>query len=79
MLPYIFIISGLLLLIKGGDFLIDGSVAIAQRAKLSPMVIGLTVIGFGTSMPELCVSAQAAWMGSSSNNPITLPSWDLQA
>lgn len=66
MLPYIFIISGLLLLIKGGDFLIDGSVAIAQRAKLSPMVIGLTVIGFGTSMPELCVSAQAAWMGSSS-------------
>lgn len=65
MLTYVCILIGLLLLIKGGDFLIEGSVAIAQRAKLSPMVIGLTVIGFGTSMPELCVSAQAAWMGSS--------------
>jgi len=56
----LFIIIGLVLLIKGGDFLIDGSVAIAQRAKLSPMIIGLTVIGFGTSMPELLVSTQAA-------------------
>lgn len=43
----------------------EGSVSIAQRAKLSPMVIGLTVIGFGTSAPELIVSAQAALAGSS--------------
>jgi cation:H+ antiporter len=50
---------------KGGDFLIDGAVAIAQRAKLSAMVIGITVVGFGTSMPELLVSTQAAWVGSS--------------
>lgn len=54
------IIAGLLLLIKGGDYLVDGAVAIAQHAKLSSMVIGLTVVGFGTSMPELLVSAQSA-------------------
>ena len=64
-MSYMFILLGILLLIKGGDYLIEGSVVIARRAKLSPMIIGLTVIGFGTSMPELCVSAQAAWTGSS--------------
>ena len=56
----IYILVGLLLLVKGGDYLIDGSVQIARKARLSKMVIGLTVIGFGTSMPELLVSAQAA-------------------
>ena len=45
-----FIIFGLMLLVKGGDFLIDGSVSIAKRAKLSPLIIGLTVVGFGTSI-----------------------------
>ena len=64
-MSYIFILLGILLLGKGGAYLIEGSVVIARRAKLSPMIIGLTVIGFGTSMPELCVSAQAAWTGSS--------------
>ena len=64
-MSYIFILLGILLLITGGDYLIEGSLGIARRAKLSPMIIGLTVIGFGTSMPELCVSAQAAWTGSS--------------
>lgn len=64
-LDVLFILIGFALLVKGGDFLISGSVAIAQRAKLSPMVIGLTVIGFGTSLPELLVSTQAALVGSS--------------
>lgn len=64
-LDILFILFGFALLVKGGDFLISGSVAIAQRAKLSPMVIGLTVIGFGTSLPELLVSTQAALVGSS--------------
>lgn len=57
------IILGLILLVKGGDYLIDGSVAIAKRVHLSNMVIGITVIGFGTSVPELLVSIQAAWEG----------------
>ena len=65
LLNIIYILLGFVLLMKGGDFLIDGAVAIAQRAKLSAMVIGITVIGFGTSMPELLVSTQAAWVGSS--------------
>ena len=65
LLNTLYILLGFILLVKGGDFLIDGSVAIAQRARLSTMVIGITVIGFGTSMPELLVSTQAAWVGSS--------------
>ena len=64
-LDILYILIGFVLLVKGGDFLIDGAVAIAQRAKLSAMVIGITVVGFGTSMPELLVSTQAAWVGSS--------------
>ncbi|MCQ2226535.1 MAG: calcium/sodium antiporter [Bacteroidales bacterium] len=58
------VILGFVLLIKGGDFLVDGAVAIARRAHLSPMVIGLTIVGFGTSAPELLVSMQAALAGS---------------
>lgn len=65
LLNIFYILLGFVLLVKGGDFLIDGAVAIAQRAKLSAMVIGITVIGFGTSMPELLVSTQAALVGSS--------------
>ena len=59
-LDVLFIVLGFVLLIKGGDWLVDGSVCIARRAKLSPMVIGITVIGFGTSAPELFVSLKAA-------------------
>lgn len=58
------ILAGFLLLIKGGDYLVEGAVSVAIKAKLSPMVIGLTVIGFGTSAPELLVSTQAALAGS---------------
>jgi len=65
LLDILYIALGLFLLVKGGDYLVDASVAIARHAKLSNMVIGLTVIGFGTSMPELLVSVQAAL----ANNP----------
>lgn len=64
LLNIVFIILGFLLLIKGGDWLVEGAVSIAKRAKLSPMVIGITIIGFGTSTPELLVSMQAALAGS---------------
>lgn len=59
------IILGFLCLIKGGDLLVDGATAIARKAKVSEMVIGLTVVGFGTSAPEFLVSLQAALEGSS--------------
>ena len=64
-LDILYIIIGFVLLIKGGDFLVEGAVSIAKRANLSPMVIGLTIVGFGTSSPELLVSIQAALSGSS--------------
>lgn len=66
MLTEIFlIVLGFICLIKGGDFLVDGATAVARKAKLSEMVIGLTIVGFGTSAPELLVSVQAAIAGSS--------------
>lgn len=61
----LYIILGLVMLVKGGDWLVNGASDIALRARLSSMVIGLTVVGFGTSMPELLVSTQAALMGNS--------------
>jgi cation:H+ antiporter len=54
---------GLILLIAGGDLLVRGAVRIAERLKLSPMLIGLTVVGMGTSMPELAASLQASLAG----------------
>ena len=61
----LYCIIGLLLLVLGGEWLVRGSVGVAQRLRLSPMVIGLTVVSFGTSAPEFIVSLQAALDGSS--------------
>ncbi len=55
--------AGLCLLFLGGEALVRGAVSLANRLRLPPLVIGLTVVGFGTSMPELLVSLQAAWDG----------------
>ncbi len=60
LLDIVFILLGFVLLVKGGDWLVDGACHIARRARLSHMVIGITVVGFGTSAPELFVSLQAA-------------------
>lgn len=54
------IIVGFLLLIYGADWLVDGSSALAKRFGVSSLVIGLTVVAFGTSMPEFIVSTIAA-------------------
>ena len=59
----LFIIIGLALLVVGGEFLVRSSVAISFRLNLSRMVIGLTVVSFSTSAPELLVSLQAALDG----------------
>jgi cation:H+ antiporter len=55
--------AGLVALFAGGDILVRGAVAIARRVGLSEMVIGLTLVGFGTSTPELVTSVQAALTG----------------
>ncbi|MCB5199723.1 calcium/sodium antiporter [Loktanella sp. TSTF-M6] len=62
-MDYILIAAGLIGLFLGGDALVRGSVGIARRMAISPLLIGLTVVGFGTSTPELLVSVQAALGG----------------
>ena len=57
------ILAGLALLYYGGDLLITGSVRVARHYRLPPFVIGATIMGFGTSAPELCVSILAAIKG----------------
>ncbi|WP_106745649.1 calcium/sodium antiporter [Yoonia maritima] len=58
-----YVTGGLVALVICGDVLVRGAVAVAQRAGLSPFVIGLTLVGFGTSMPELMTSLIAAFQG----------------
>ena len=58
------ILIGLVMLFYGGDYLVTGSIRLATRFKISPFVIGATVIGFGTSAPELAVSVLASLQGS---------------
>jgi len=62
-MDYLFLVIGLALLLLGADFLVDSSVAIAKRAKISSFIIGLTIVGFGTSAPELFVSLSSALSG----------------
>ncbi len=64
-----FLIAGMLLLYFGGDFIVSGSVAIAKKLNISTLVIGLTVVAMGTSMPELFTSLIAMLKG---ENDITL-------
>lgn len=58
------IVFGFVLLVGGGELLVRGAAALAGAFKISPLVIGLTVVAFGTSAPELGVSLQAALSGS---------------
>jgi cation:H+ antiporter len=60
----ILLIIGLIVLIVGGDYLVKGSSSIALRLHLSPLVVGLTIVAFGTSAPELLISIQSALKGS---------------
>ncbi|WP_428697763.1 calcium/sodium antiporter [Stappia sp.] len=54
---------GLALLFGGGDALVRGAVSLAARLRVPPLLVGLTIVGFGTSMPEMLVSLQAAMAG----------------
>jgi|TARA_R110000744_G_scaffold352055_3_gene458033 cation:H+ antiporter len=58
------LVLGLALLFGGGEALVRGGVSLALRFGLSPLIVGLTVVAFGTSLPELLVSVQAALSGS---------------
>lgn len=62
-MDYILLIGGLAILIAGGEVLVRGAVGIALKFNLSPLVIGMTIVSFGTSAPELIVSLKAALEG----------------
>lgn len=59
----VLLVMGLVVVLKGADWLTDGAVNIASRFGVSQMVIGLTIVAMGTSMPELCVSMVSALKG----------------
>ena len=62
-MTYLLFTIGLAMLFFGGEALVRGASSVARHFHLSPMVIGLTIVGFGTSAPELLVSLQAALEG----------------
>ena len=59
----LFLLLGLVLLVVGGELLVRGAVQLAQKFRISPLLIGLTLVGFGTSTPELVTSLQAVDKG----------------
>lgn len=63
LLPIALFVLGLLLLIKGGDWFVDGATAVAHRFHLPELLIGATVVSIGTTLPEVMVSALAAVEG----------------
>ena len=63
LVPVLLFLVGFALLIKGGDWFVDGSVGIARRFHLPELLIGATVVSIGTTLPEVMVSSQAALEG----------------
>jgi cation:H+ antiporter len=57
------IVAGFILLMLSADRFVHGASAVARNLGVSPLVIGLTVVAFGTSAPEILVSGIAAWQG----------------
>ena len=68
-MEYIFLIAGFILLIKGADLFVDGASAVAKKLRVPSVIIGLTIVAFGTSAPEAAVSITAAIEG---NNGIAV-------
>ncbi len=64
-LTFILLIVGFVALILGANWLVDGATSIGIRAKLSPLIIGLTIVALGTSLPELMVNVFSCIKGSS--------------
>lgn len=62
MITFLFFV-GFILLIKGADFLVEGAIAIAQKYRVSNFIIGLTIVSFGTSLPEMIVNIMASFSG----------------
>ena len=63
LLPILAVVAGFTLLVWGADRFVTGAAATARNLGVSPLIIGLTIVGFGTSAPEMLVSGVAAWQG----------------
>lgn len=61
---YVFLVAGFILLIKGADFFVEGSSSIAKRLRVPSLIIGMTIVAMGTSLPECSVSINASIAGS---------------
>ena len=70
MLSFVMLVIGFVLLVWGADKFVEGASALARKMGVSPLLVGLTIVAFGTSMPELAVSVTAALRGA----PAFLPS-----
>jgi len=64
MTDYLLLAGGLIVLIAGGELLVRGAATTAERLGMPPLLIGLTLVAFGTSMPELVTSVEASLLGS---------------
>ena len=63
MTDYLLLITGLIVLLVGGDVLVRGAVGLAEKLSVPPLIIGLTIVSFGTSAPEMFISIKAALGG----------------
>ncbi len=66
---YVMLVLGFVLLIKGADFFVEASSSVARMLRVPSIIIGLTIVAFGTSAPELAVSTTASLAG---NNEIAV-------
>ena len=62
---YFLVISGFILLLSGAEVMLRGAIGIAERLRISKLLVGMTIVAFGTSSPEFLVSLKAALSGSS--------------
>ena len=69
LIALLLLVVGFVLLIKGADFFVDGSSSVAKRLKVPSMIIGLTIVAMGTSLPECAVSVTASL---SNNNALAV-------
>jgi len=65
LLPLSFLILGFVALILGANWLVNGATSVGVKAKMSPLIIGLTIVAFGTSLPELIINVFSCIKGSS--------------